>query len=737
MKKLMKIAITAMLMAAMVLGMIPTLPASAETTETERFVYKHVVVVGVDGMGNFHNNTDTPNMDRIIKNNPDAAWTDYCLASDPNISAECWTSMLTGVNPNIHGNNNTQAEDPNFTYNNESWPTLFKLIRQGRPEAKMAAYSSWFAVPNGMVEDGLDVNLYSNTYDDATLADKCVEYITANKPDFFFCTFNDVDGAGHAYDWCSDEYYEALTTVDGYVGMLYDAVVDAGMLDDTLFILTTDHGGWTNGHGIRNDDTKYCYFGAVGQSINPNNDLQIRGRDMAAIVAYALDIEGNPNWDSYIPQAMFADNMTPPVAPDPSITENHQNTSTPISGTVNYLGEYIDLADLKTALFFDDDVTDHVGNQTAMEKGTVEYREGYYGSAVYLDEGYVSLPDLKFGTDSFSIGLWMKKTNLTNRNPWDPAIYGNKDWGSSMNPGILLAEWTGTTRFTVSDGSVRTDSYNDFLEGTGMNWVHVLVSVDRETNMLRVYYNFSLIAETEMDDGLIGESFDTGLPFNIGQDGLGTYVHTTDSLFDDFLVFNGAATVEQISGLYNYYFPKTATAEPTVATISTDKTTYKVGETVTFTFYGNGTRNCFNWYTPDRNYEWDVASPHTMTFDTPGTYSALVQTFNGVGSKTSEKITFTVVAEEDDPCANGHSFENGICTECGEEDPDYVPPVEDPCVNGHSFENGVCKECGKADPDYVEPPVQTGDRNMLFVAMCAMLCFTALTAVVVGKKKLL
>ena len=40
-----------------------------------------------------------------------------------------------------------------------------------------------------------------------------------------------------------------------------------------------------------------------------------------------------------------------------------------------------------------------------------------------------------------------------------------------------------------------------------------------------------------------------------------------------------------------------------------------------------------------------------------------------------------------------HTYENGVCTGCGEADPDYVPP------HSHTFENGVCTGCGEADPD--------------------------------------
>ena len=181
------------LLLAMVLGYFPALPISTiEVSAVERKIYKHVVVVGIDGMGNFNQKTSTPNIDKIFKNNPKAAWTDYAMAANPNISSQCWTSMLTGVKPELHGNTNDKVENTSFTYNQPNYPTLFKLIRQSRPNAKMACYSSWIGPANGMVEAGLNVDTLWTQYDDEALVAGCESYIKANKPDFFFCVFNDV-----------------------------------------------------------------------------------------------------------------------------------------------------------------------------------------------------------------------------------------------------------------------------------------------------------------------------------------------------------------------------------------------------------------------------------------------------------------------------------------------------------------------------------------------------------------
>lgn len=52
-----------------------------------------------------------------------------------------------------------------------------------------------------------------------------------------------------------------------------------------------------------------------------------------------------------------------------------------------------------------------------------------------------------------------------------------------------------------------------------------------------------------------------------------------------------------------------------------------------------------------------------------------------------------VACDDDNPCANGHNYQNGVCTVCGAKDPKS-------CTNGHTFEYGTCKVCGATDPDF-------------------------------------
>ena len=67
--------------------------------EDEGAPYEHVVVLGVDALGAFVQNTSTPNIDRIFEN---CATTNIALVENPSASAQGWGSLLIGVSCDTH-----------------------------------------------------------------------------------------------------------------------------------------------------------------------------------------------------------------------------------------------------------------------------------------------------------------------------------------------------------------------------------------------------------------------------------------------------------------------------------------------------------------------------------------------------------------------------------------------------------------------------------------------------------
>ena len=264
------------------------------------YTYSHVILIGIDGAGNFYKNTETPNIKRLFN---EGAGTDFCLTSLPSISAECWGSMLIGVPPEVHGLTNEIVERREYT--NKEHPTVFKLIREGRPDAVLAAFCNWCPINSGIVES--DAGAFLTTGEDARLTERICAYIIKNKPDFLFVQFDSIDGAGHTYGYGTERYLEELKKADGYVGRIRSAVEEAGIADDTLFIATADHGGFGQSHGGDTDKEKFVFFAAVGKTVIPGAEVELEVKDIPAVVTHALGVKGADNWNAKLPRGMFTE----------------------------------------------------------------------------------------------------------------------------------------------------------------------------------------------------------------------------------------------------------------------------------------------------------------------------------------------------------------------------------------------------------------------------------------------
>lgn len=277
--------------------------------------YSHVIVLGIDGAGSFIKDADTPYFDSIFAN---GAVIYDALASNPSISAECWGSMLLGVGPEVHKLTNGIVSSTPYPVDSP-YPSLFRRIKAVYPEAELGSYCDWNPITYGIVEDNLGVS--HDTANDDALAPIICDYIKAKKPGFLFVQFDSVDGAGHKHGYGTPEHLKRISEVDVLVNDVYRAAQDAGIIDETLFIVIADHGG-TNpgngqggGHGGWTDGEKYVTFAATGKGVNNVQLEKMNIRDLAAIVLYAFGIDSpefdEAGWTSQIPDGLFDDSSIP------------------------------------------------------------------------------------------------------------------------------------------------------------------------------------------------------------------------------------------------------------------------------------------------------------------------------------------------------------------------------------------------------------------------------------------
>lgn len=283
----------------------PTVPGPVtyhyEKTD-QRVIYDHVIILGVDGAGGFFTQADCPNLTNIFS---DGAITHTATTATPSSSAPCWGSMLLGVSPDVHGITN----DSGLPRDGSDYPSIFMAVGKAFPDAKMASYVHWPNINTAIIEAREDLPIKKvSSLPDQYIASKGAKYILENQPKLMYLHFDDADAAGHSDGYGSAYHLQTLEKIDRYIGQIYQAIIDAGMADSTLFIVVTDHGGTPEGkHGGDTAAEMQILFAVNGPSIMANTEIQLNIQDVPAIVAYALGIDQLDTWDCVLPDGMFAD----------------------------------------------------------------------------------------------------------------------------------------------------------------------------------------------------------------------------------------------------------------------------------------------------------------------------------------------------------------------------------------------------------------------------------------------
>jgi len=113
-----------------------------------------------------------------------------------------------------------------------------------------------------------------------------------------FVHFPTPDWMGHEYGWLSPEQFSVLFRADEALQLILNTLQNNGMRDDTLIIVTADHGGHDTTHGTSQlEDMTIPWIIAgpgVRHAVLPTN---INTTDTAATVAWALGLPIPPEWN--------------------------------------------------------------------------------------------------------------------------------------------------------------------------------------------------------------------------------------------------------------------------------------------------------------------------------------------------------------------------------------------------------------------------------------------------------
>ena len=219
----------------------------ADASMAAKWKAKHVVLIGLDGWGAYSvDKADMPNVKKLMA---EGSYTLKKRSVLPSSSAVNWASMYMGAGPELHGYTEWGSQTPDL--------------------------------PSRVVNK------------------KCaVEYIKRAHPALVNIVFDEPDHVGHAEGHDTPAYYEKLKELDGYIGQIIQAVKDAGLLDETIFIVTADHGGIKKGHGGKTMEEMETAFIIAGKGIKKGYEFQesMMQFDCASTIAYIFGLKQPQVW---------------------------------------------------------------------------------------------------------------------------------------------------------------------------------------------------------------------------------------------------------------------------------------------------------------------------------------------------------------------------------------------------------------------------------------------------------
>jgi arylsulfatase A-like enzyme len=134
-----------------------------------------------------------------------------------------------------------------------------------------------------------------NTKDCTTVA---VQYIKEKKPNLCGIIYDQPDGVGHSIGWRTPEYMAKILELDGALKEIMTALNEAGILEESVVIVTSDHGGVDKGHGGMSMDEMQRPLVFYGKNVKKGHIIEESTvvYDLAATMAWLLDVERPQVW---------------------------------------------------------------------------------------------------------------------------------------------------------------------------------------------------------------------------------------------------------------------------------------------------------------------------------------------------------------------------------------------------------------------------------------------------------
>ncbi|CAG1010498.1 hypothetical protein ANAEL_03962 [Anaerolineales bacterium] len=265
-------------------------PTSSPTnTSTPEPAIQRVIILSIDGLRpDAIELAPMPNLLNLMKTSS------YSLTAQtirPSATLPAHSSLLTGMCPSKHGVDWNDYIPQNGIAQGTD---LFDLTHA----AGMKNYMYVGKEKLQQVTDAFNIDrfVYINDRDKVV-----IQTMLADFPQDFgllFIHFATTDDMGHVYGWLSPEQLSVVFRADEAIGELLSALDERGLRDETLLIITADHGGHNLTHGSSSPEDMTVPWILSSPGIQSGELVTpINITDTAATAAYALRLSIPAEWD--------------------------------------------------------------------------------------------------------------------------------------------------------------------------------------------------------------------------------------------------------------------------------------------------------------------------------------------------------------------------------------------------------------------------------------------------------
>lgn len=253
---------------------------------------KHVFIISIDGGAPYvMKESQIPVLQGMLEG---GAGTWEAQTVFPSVTLIAHTSMITGVDVDKHGvtwNGSDHKRPLDVT-------TCFVEAKAKYPSIHTAFFTGKDKLFLFAKEGSID-HQTEPAYETEDVTKLAADYIRSNKPNLSFVHFAKTDGLGHQHKWGSDEQKAGFNAVDTGIGELWAAVEEAGIADETVFIITADHGGHDNTHGSKDPKDMTIPFILSGKGVKEGYTItdEVKVYDSSATALWLLDVEIPESFD--------------------------------------------------------------------------------------------------------------------------------------------------------------------------------------------------------------------------------------------------------------------------------------------------------------------------------------------------------------------------------------------------------------------------------------------------------